>query len=417
MYLCVDLKSFYASCECAERNLDPFKTNLVVADSTRGEGTICLAVTPKMKSYGVSSRARIFEIPKDITYIKAKPRMMLYMKYSQKIYGIYLRYVSKDDIHVYSIDEVFIDATKYLKLYGLNEYEFSRLLMNEVYKETKITATCGIGTNLYLAKVALDIMSKHDKSNVWYLDEDLYKKLLWNHTPLTDFWRIGIGTCNRLSTINVFDMEGISKTDPNVLKKLFGIDYEILLDHSLGKEPCTISDIKNYKSKDNSLSLSQILFEDYSYNDAFTIVKEMVDVLSLELIDRLLVTNRVSLYIGYSKDLVNPTGGSKKLDYSTNLFSKLLNEVKLIFDKTTNKFAPIRRIGISFDIYNEDYELYDLFEDSNKIQREKDLEKTINIIKNKYGKNSVLRGLNFDTKANQIKRNKLIGGHNSGENE
>ena len=417
-YLCIDLKTFYASVECAERNLDPFTTNLAVCDLSRGKGAICLAISPKMKAMGIRNRCRTFEIPKDVEYIAAKPRMSLYIKYSADIYGIYLRYISKDDIYVYSIDEAFLDVTSYLKLYKIDAKTLAKRIMDDIYHELKITATCGIGTNLYLAKIALDITAKHIDTNIAYLDEDTYQKTLWHHTPLTDFWRIGRGTEKRLHNLGIYDMEGITKASPEVLKKTFGVDYEILLDHAFGIEPTTISDIKKYSSRGRSISQGQILFEDYNFNDARLVVKEMVDVLSLELIDKNLVTSAVSLAIRYSKDANKPTGGSRKINQRTNVYSVLVKNILDIYDETTNPYHLIRGIMISFnDVLDSRFEEYDLFSDETKIKEEQRLEATINNLKKKYGKNSVLRGMSYSDKATARKRNLLIGGHNSGDEE
>ena len=417
-YLCIDLKTFYASVECAERGLDPFETNLAVCDLSRGKGALCLAISPKLKAMGIKNRCRAFEIPSDVKYIAAKPRMALYIKYSAEIYGIYLRYISKDDIYVYSIDEAFLDVTSYLKLYKMDAVTLAKKIMDDILNELHITATCGIGTNLYLAKIALDITAKHIKTNIAYLDEEEYQKTLWHHKPLTDFWRIGRGTAKRLEKIGVFDMEGITKTDPVVLKKIFGVDYEILLDHAYGVEPTTISDIKRYESRGKSISQGQILFEDYNYIDARLVVKEMVDILSLEMVDKSLVTNQVSIMIRYSKDMIKATGGAKTIPERTNLYSILSKHILEIYDKTVNHICSIRGIMISFNnVIDSSFEEYDLFSDEEKLKEERKLEETINSLKKKYGKNSVLRGMNFEDKATTRTRNLLIGGHNSGEEE
>ena len=264
-YLCIDLKTFYASVECVERGLDPFNTNLVVADESRGKGTICLAVSPKMKMLGVKNRCRIFEIPPTIKYMIAMPRMKKYIEYSANIYAIYLKYFSKEDIHVYSIDEAFMDASKYLKLYKSTPIELAKKIIKDIFKSYGITATAGIGTNMYLAKIALDITAKHNPNNIGYLDEEKYKKELWHHKPLTDFWQIGKGIERRLNKMRIFDMYDIANADPKKIYKEFGINAEYLIDHSFGKESCTIADIKSYKPKCNSISNSQVLFEDYSF--------------------------------------------------------------------------------------------------------------------------------------------------------
>ena len=417
-YLCIDLKTFYASVECVERNLDPFKTNLAVCDLSRGKGAICLAISPKMKAMGIRNRCRAFEIPKDVEFIAAKPRMALYIKYSADVYGIYLRYISKDDIYVYSIDEAFLDVTSYLKLYKVDAFVLAKRIMDDIYRELKITATCGIGTNLYLAKIALDITAKHINTNIAYLDEETYQKTLWHHLPLTDFWRIGKGTEQRLHKIGIYDMEGITKASPDVLKKTFGVDYEILLDHAYGIEPTTISDIKKYSSRGRSISQGQILFEDYNFNDARLVVKEMVDVLSLELVEKNLVTDSVSLMIRYSKDASAPTGGARKIKERTNVYSILVKYILQIYDETTHPYHLIRGISISFNnVIDSSFEEYDLFSDEEKIKEEQRLEETINNLKKKFGKNSVLRGMSYSDKATARKRNLLIGGHNSGEEE
>ena len=265
IYMCIDLKTFYASVECVERGLDPFNTNLVVADQNRGKGTICLAVSPKMKMLGVKNRCRIYEIPPTIKYIIAMPRMKKYIEYSANIYEIYLKYFSKEDIHVYSIDEAFMDASKYLKLYKSTHIELAKKIIKDIFKSYGITATAGIGTNMYLAKIALDITAKHNPNNIGYLDEEKYKKELWHHKPLTDFWQIGKGIERRLNKMRIFDMYDIANADPKKIYKEFGINAEYLIDHSFGKESCTIADIKSYKPKCNSISNSQVLFEDYSF--------------------------------------------------------------------------------------------------------------------------------------------------------
>ena len=277
-YLCIDLKTFYASVECVERGLDPFNTNLVVADPDRGKGTICLAVSPKMKMLGVKNRCRVFEIPPNIKYIMATPRMKKYIEYSANIYGIYLKYFSKDDIHVYSIDEAFIDVTNYLRLYKVDAIDLAKMVIKDIFKTYGITATAGIGTNMYLAKIALDITAKHSSTNIGFLDEEKYKKELWHHRPLSDFWQIGKGIERRLNKMRIFDMYDIAHTDQKRLYKEFGVNAEYLIDHSFGRETCTIADIKKYKPKTNSITNSQVLFEDYSFDKARLVLKEMVEI-------------------------------------------------------------------------------------------------------------------------------------------
>ena len=415
VYFCIDLKTFYASVECVERGLDPFRTNLVVADPTRGKGTICLAISPKMKMLGVKNRCRIFEIPPTIKYIIATPRMKKYIEYSANIYEIYLKYFAKEDIHVYSIDEAFMDVTKYLNMYKSTPKELAQKIMQDIYKTYGITATAGIGTNMYLAKIALDITAKHSPSNIGYLDEEKYKKELWYHKPLKDFWQIGNGIEKRLNKMGITNMYEVAHTEPKRLYKEFGVNAEYLIDHSWGKESCTISDIKAYKPKTNSISNSQILFEDYSFVKARLVLKEMVELGSLSLVENNLLTDTVQLYIGYSKDVIKATGGMKKLLNNTNVYSELLKEFLNIYDKTTNREIPIRRIGINFENVTEaDNIQLSLFTNQEKLEKERKLELTLCSIKNKLGKNSIVRGMDLEEGATTILRNKLIGGHNGG---
>ena len=415
-YLCIDLKTFYASVECVERGLDPFNTNLIVADPTRGKGTICLAISPKMKMLGVKNRCRIFEIPPTIKYIIATPRMKKYIEYSANIYGIYLKYFAKEDIHVYSIDEAFMDVTKYLKLYKLNPIELAKKIIKDIFKRYGITATAGIGTNMYLAKIALDITAKHNPQNIGYLDEEKYKQELWHHKPLSDFWQIGRGIERRLNKMRIFDMYDIAHTEQKRLYKEFGINAEYLIDHSWGKESCTIADIKAYKPKTNSVTNSQILFEDYSFIKARLVLKEMVELGSLRLIESNLVTDTISLYIGYSKNIIKATGGTRKLSNYTNIYSELLKAFLEVYDKTTDRSIPIRRIGVNFAnvIETENVQL-SLFKDQKKIDEERKLELAMCSIKNKMGKNAIIRGMDLEEGATTMMRNKLIGGHNGGE--
>ena len=413
-YLCIDLKTFYASVECVERKLDPFSTNLVVADETRGKGTICLAVSPKMKMLGVKNRCRLYEIPPNIKYIIAKPRMKKYIEYSANIYAIYLKYLSKDDIYVYSIDEAFLDVTNYLKFYKMDEIELAKTILKDIYNTYGLTATVGIGTNLYLAKVALDIMSKHTPTNIGYLDEELYKRKLWHHKPLTDFWQIGRGIEARLNKKRIYDMYDIAHTNPKILYKEFGVNAEFLIDHSWGKETCTIKDIKNYKTKNVSISNSQVLFEDYSFENARLVLKEMVELNSIKLVEKNLITDTISLYIGYSKNIINSTGGSMKLANYTNTYSDLMAYFLKLYDSTTNKTVPIRRIGVSFNrLVSDEAQQLSLFENQEKITKERKIELAISNIKQKLGKNAIVRGMDLENGATTILRNKLIGGHNA----
>lgn len=415
VYMCIDLKTFFASVECSERGLDPFKTNLVVADPSRGKGALCLAITPKMKNMGIKNRCRIFEIPNNVEYITALPRMNLYMDYSARIYEIYLRYVSEKDIHVYSIDECFIDMTPYLRLYNKKPKEFAQMLMDAVFEETHITATAGIGTNLYLAKIALDIISKHVPDNIGMLTERTYQKYLWTHQPLTDFWHVGPGIANRLSKLGIYDMYGITMCPEETLYNIFGINAEYIIDHAWGREPTTIAQIKAYAPSTNSISNSQVLFEDYNYEDALLVVKEMVELNSVRLVKNHLVTDRISLYIGYSRDDGGgASGGQMKLTVRTNSLKILMQEFINLYHKKVLKNRLIRQIGISFcDVLDEYYESYDLFTDVDEIEEERNLQLAIINIKEKYGKNAIFKGMNKLDKATTIKRNTLVGGHNA----
>lgn len=413
VYLVIDLKTFYASVECVERGLDPFTTNLVVADPSRGKGAICLAITPAMKMLGIKNRCRIYEIPENVKYIIALPRMQKYIDYSANIYEIYLKYISKDDIHVYSIDEAFLDVSKYLKFYKMKSIDLAKTIMKDIYDTYGITATCGIGTNMYLAKIALDIMSKHSPSNIGWLDEEKYKKELWHYRPLSDFWQIGRGIEKRLNRKRIFDMYDIAHTDPKILYKEFGVNAEFLIDHANGKESCTIENIKKYKPKSNSISNSQILFRDYNFEEAELIVKEMVELLAQRLLNDNLETDLISLYVGYSRDLMKNVNVSKRLSYFTNLYTKLVYEYKKLYEENVDKKVPIRRIGISFGRIQEvENEQLNLFENIENNLKEKRLEKSIIEIKSKMGKNAILRGMNLEDAATTVIRNKLIGGHN-----
>lgn len=416
IYMCIDLKSFYASVECSERGLNSMTTKLVVADPSRGKGAICLAVSPALKTLGVKNRCRIFEIPEGIDYIVAKPRMQKYIDYSANIYAIYLRYVAKDDIHPYSIDEMFLDVTHYLFSYGLSPRELAKKIMADIYNETGITATAGIGTNLYLAKVALDITAKHVKDNIGLLDVDLYKRTLWHHKPLTDFWQIGRGIAKRLEKFGVEDMYDLAHCDERVLYKEFGVNAEILIDHSKGIEPTTLADIKKFKPTGHSLSQGQVLFEDYDYDHALLVVKEMVDSLSLELVDQGLIAGSISLSIGYSKDIYPTSSASRRIKVRTNVFSILQEEIVKLYKEITRTDAPIRKINISSnDLQDEAFEQLDLFTSEEKIAKERQKERAMTSIKNKFGKNAIMRGISLTEGATQTKRNKLIGGHNAGE--
>ena len=304
IYFCIDMKSFFASVECAERGLNPFETNLVVADETRGNGTICLAISPAMKALGVKNRCRLYEIPKGIKYITAMPHMKKYIKYNGDIYDIYLDYIDPQDIHVYSIDEAFLDVTDYLRIYHKSPRQFAKQLINEIAERTHIPSTVGIGTNLYLAKIALDIDAKKRADHIGWLNEDLYQEKLWHHRPLTDFWQIGRGIELRLQKLGIHDMAGIAKADESWMYKEFGINAELLIDHAWGRETCTIADIKAHHSKTKSISSSQILFADYSYEKAKLVLKEMVFDACQKMMRQKVITNSITIYVGYSKDVI-----------------------------------------------------------------------------------------------------------------
>lgn len=492
-YIAIDLKSFYASVECVERNLDPLTTNLVVADNSRTEKTICLAVSPSLKSYGISGRARLFEVlqkvkeinkerqkkirgkfigetfkddilKKDpylaLSFITAKPRMAFYIKYSTKIYDIYLKYISPDDIHVYSIDEVFMDVTNYLKTYNMTAYELTKTIIQDVLTTTGITATAGIGTNLYLCKVAMDIVAKHTRADkdgvrIAQLDEMSYRKLLWNHTPITDFWRVGKGYAKRLAEKKIYTMGDIARCsigsqktyyNEELLYKMFGINAELLIDHAWGHESCTIQDIKNYRPQAKSLGSGQVLHEPYNFDKAKLIVKEMIELLTLDLVEKNLVTDQVVLTIGYdisNKDYHGETSidaygrvkpkhahGTTNMKFPTSSTKLITKKVIDLYDHIVNKALLIRRINISANhlidsqyIENKEFhEQLDIFScyylDNEKIemerielQEEKQLQKAIIEIKKKYGKNSVLKGMNLEKGATTLDRNNQIGGH------
>ena len=415
-YICIDLKSFYASVECVERGLDPFTTNLVVADPTRSQSTICLAITPAMKKLGMKNRCRIHEIPADIEYITAMPRMQLYMDYSAKIYSIYLRYISKEDIHVYSIDECFMDVTDYLTLYDMTAKEMAVTLMDAVMKETGITATAGIGTNLYLAKVAMDIMAKHVDDHIGMLDEISYRQKLWDHRPLSDFWRIGSRTERKLASYGIHTMGDIayaSVTSEDWLYKMFGIDAELLIDHAWGLESCGMSDIKNYHTEEHSLSNGQVLMRNYSYEEAAVVVREMTDVLVLDLVEKGLITSSITLWVAYDHRMERPSShGTLKLASPTNSSLTILDQVVELYRKITDRHTGIRRIEVTANrVTPEGYLQYDIFTNPIVIEKEKSLQKAILDVKKRYGKNAIMRGANLLECSTYQERNEQIGGH------
>ncbi len=485
--MCIDLKSFYASCECVERGLNPMTTNLVVADYSRTNKTICLAVSPSLKSYGIPGRARLYEVfnkvskvnnerrkcgkltgkshdfnelcdnPRlEVDFIIAPPRMKLYMDYSKFIYSIYLKYLSADDIHVYSVDEVFCDITPYLSYYKMGVKEFVTMVVLDIYESTGIVSTAGVGTNLYLAKVAMDILGKHVDADsngvrVAFLNERLYRKFLWDYKPLTDFWRIGKGYSKKLESIGYHTMGDIARgsiRNEDVFYRLFGVNAELLIDHAWGWEPCTISDIKSYKPLHNSLSTSQVLPEAYDFIRAKLIVKEMVDLLSLDMVSKGYVSDTFVLSVGYDISNVTsdyngevsldhygrcvpkPVRGTVRLSYKSSSSDVIMDKIIDLFEKIVSSDLLVRRINISvvnlcdfssiendkvykqFDIFsNPDDEDLKFRRERSFLKKEMGLQKVIVGLKSKYGKNSILKGMNLSDGATTVIRNNQIGGH------
>lgn len=501
VYIAIDLKSFYASVECRERGLDPLTTNLVVADASRTEKTICLAVSPSLKAYGIPGRPRLFEVvqkvreinarrriaaPKNcfqgesfqadkleqqkelaLSYVTAPPRMALYMEYSTRIYNVYLRYVAPEDIHVYSIDEVFMEVTHYLDTYKMSPAQLAKKMMQEVYQETGITATAGIGTNLYLCKIAMDIGAKHaeadeDGVRIAALDEINYRKLLWDHRPLTDFWRVGKGYATKLEQAGLFTMGDIARCslgkpdeyyNEDLLYRMFGVNAELLIDHAWGWEPCSMADIKSYKPESNSIGSGQVLQCPYSFEKARLIVKEMTDLLVLDLVDKELVTNQMVLTVGYDIDnlkngksgtvykgeitvdrygrkIPKHAHGTINLSHYTSSTRLILDGVMELYDRIVNPDLLVRRIQIAANKVvreeqiqeEESFEQLDLFTDYEQKsrkkqeeeiarQKEKQIQHALLDIKKKFGKNAVLKGMNLEEGAMTMERNNQIGGH------
>ncbi|MBQ4650151.1 MAG: Y-family DNA polymerase [Firmicutes bacterium] len=412
-YICIDLKSFYASVECVERGLDPLTARLVVADPERTDKTICLAVSPALKALGVPGRCRVFEIPRGIEYIKARPRMQLYIDYSARIYEIYLRYIDKNDIHVYSIDEVFMDVTDYLKMYRMNGRQLAQKIIDEVLAETGITAACGIGTNLYLAKVALDITAKHWPGNISFLDEKTYQQTLWDHRPLTDFWRIGRGIARHLERYGIYTMRQLAGADEKMLFKAFGVDAELLIDHAWGRETATMADIKAYEPKAHSIGSGQVLMEDYPYEKALLVVKEMTDLLCLDLVEKHLLTDSIHLYVGYSKKEMMPGArGTAGLPFSTSSADIIVEHMERLFLRIVQPGVMVRRMSIAFGNTISDEALQcDMFTKIEDLKEEKQMMETMVNIKKKYGKNAILKAHDLEEGATTIERNRQIGGH------
>lgn len=392
-------------------------TNLVVADPERGDKTICLAVTPAMKALGVRNRCRVFEIPRNIQYRVASPRMKLYIDYAARIYGIYLRYVAKEDIHVYSIDEVFMDVTGYLPLYGKTPREMAQLLMGEVLKETGIRATCGIGTNLYLAKIALDITAKHATDFIGELTVESYRQTLWNHRPLTDFWRIGPGTAKHLASLCIYTMKDVARTEESLLYRHFGVDAELLIDHAWGLEPTTIADIHGYHSKTNCLTSGQVLMRDYTAEEGVLIVKEMMDLLCLEMVDRGVVTQSVTLQVGYGKQGDKAfVKGTASVPRGTHSDVTWVREIESLYRRIVSPDLCVRRMQITCNkIEAEGNIQYSLFEDPQEEQQHERLQQTVVGLRKRFGKNAVVKGMNLEEHGTTMERNRQIGGHKSGE--
>jgi len=433
-YLCIDLKSFYASVECADRGWDPFTTKLVVADPERSQTTICLAVSPALKALGVPGRCRVFEIPSTIDYFMAPPRMKRYMEVSTHIYSLYLRYVSPQDIHVYSIDECFIDATPYLSLYHMDATTFAKTLTKTVFDETGICATVGIGTNLFLAKVALDITAKHTHDGIGILNETTFKQQVWFHQPITDIWNIGPGIARRLVKYGVHDLAGVCAMEEKTLYKEFGVNAEYLIDHAWGQEPCTIAQIHSYVPEGHSLMNGQVLPCDYTLEETRMVMHEMLDASVLELVQKGLVAESISLSIGYAHPKIGAniedldaynsftppthrrfyahTGGTRKIGRRTNSARVLKEHFEALFNETTNNALPIRRISIGFGgLLPEKYATTTLFDDIEAESKERRRQEAIIAVREKFGKNAMLKGTSLQEKATARERNNQIGGH------
>ena len=496
-YIAIDLKSFYASVECIERGLDPLTTNLVVADNSRTEKTICLAVTPSLKSYGVSGRPRLFEVVQRVReinatrlynlrkrefssssynkkeldddlnlkldYIVAPPRMSFYMEYSTRIYNVYLKYIAPEDIHVYSIDEVFIDVTSYLKTYGLSAKELVQKIILDVLHETGITATAGIGTNLYLAKIAMDVVAKHIPADehgvrIAELDEISYREKLWDHRPLTDFWRVGKGYKKKLESVGLYTMGDIARCslgkesdyyNEGLLRRMFGKNTELLIDHAWGWEPVTIADIKAYKPDNNSIGSGQVLHCGTDYDKTKIIVREMTEMLVLDLVSKNLVTDQLVLTIGYDREnLIYPVRmrnykgeysidqygrkipkhahGTINLDSYTSSTNVIVRAALDLFNRIVDENLLVRRINMSAnhviaenEAKQDRYEQLNLFDmitekenvDQEQLKKEKDIQKAVLDIKKKFGKNAILKGMSLQEGATAIDRNNQIGGH------
>ena len=438
-YLCIDLKCFYASVECVDRGYDPFERRLVVADPTRGPKTICLAISPAMKAIGVRNRCRVFEIPDGIDYEMAPPRMRRYMEVSADIYSLYLRYFSPDDIHVYSVDECFIDVTPYLALYGKTPRELAAQLTEVVRAETGICATAGVGTNLFLAKVALDVTAKHAPDNIGELDEETFKCLIWPHRPITDIWGIGPGIARRLERMGARTLGEVALLPEQALYDEFGINAELLIDHAWGIEPCTMAEIHAYRPRAHSLANGQVLPCDYSFDEARTVLREMVDGIVLDLVEKGLACGHVSLYVGYAHERrgwgetnEGPTAStftgehgtrvigreaphaavSRKLAQTSNSRAFLAQRFLALYDEVVDPNRAIRRINIGVGaLVPEEFAELTLFSDTEAEKSEHRLAEATIAVKRRFGKNALLRGTSFRPKATARERNEQVGGH------
>lgn len=414
VYFVIDMKSFFASVECSELGLDAMTTDLVVADEERSDRTICLAVSPSLKAKGVKNRCRLYEIPKNLEYIIAKPRMKKYIEYAGEIYAIYLKYIDKSDIHVYSIDECIIDVTDYLKIYNIKAKEFAKKLMNEIWEKLGIPSSAGIGTNMYLAKIALDITAKHSPDRIGWLTEEKFIRTLWHHRPITDFWGISSGTRDRLAKFGIHDMAGIANTSEDLLYDEFGVNAELLIDHSWGRETCLMSDIKNYKAKSRSISNSQILPCNYSYENGKIVAMEMIQEGCYRLAKEHLSTSLIHINLSYGDEFKVGAKGTVRMSETTNLYSIIGKYAEELFDKIyKDKTRPVRRISYDFSaLVSENGEQYDFFTDPEKVEKEKNLIRNVIGLKEKYGNNAILKGLDLKENATQRERNKMVGGHN-----
>lgn len=417
VYMCLDLKSFYASVECADLGVDPFTTPLVVADASRGLGAITLAISPALKRLGVKNRCRLFEIPSTIEYMAVKPRMRRYMEVSASIYGILLDYVAPEDIHVYSIDEYFIDVTPYSRLYKKTWRELALLFKQKVLEQTHIHATVGLGSNLFLAKVALDVLAKHEPQGIGVLNEELFKEKIWHHRPITDIWQIGKGIASRLHKYGVVDLHGITTVPEDRWYKEFGVNAELLIDHAWGHETCTMKEIHAYRPEKHSLSRGQILLRNYSYEECFVPLREMVESLVLELIAEEALTKYISLGVRYADRTVKGTGGSRRLSKYTCSLDVLSQTVLTLYKDVAHSHQAIRQLSVGFDdLVNREAVPWeeDLFSSSqDREEKAYQVERTVLTIKEKFGGNSILRASSLQEEGTMQFRNTLVGGHNA----